>query len=124
MADGLGPAIIFWGALAIAGVVAVLVKNRVRPPWRIYQFHWREAMPVWWSIAWRAALYGVVGGHFIGNAARVIAMFTSHSDLASPLGSVATWLAAFIFSIIAVKQALQLHVGRLSGAVDASTPAN
>ena len=116
MTDGLGPMVIVWGALAIAGMVAVLLKNRVRPQWRTYKFRWREAMPVWWSIFWRATLYGVVGGHFIGDAARVIAMAIGHSDGARAAGSLANWFAAFVFSIVAVKEALQLHVGRLSGA--------
>lgn len=116
MTDGLGPMVIVWGALAIAGVVTVRLKNRVRPQWRPYKFRWREAMPVWWSICWRAALYGVVGGHFVGQAARVIAIAMGHVDGASTAGSLATWVAAFVFSIVAVKEALQLHVGRLSGA--------
>jgi hypothetical protein len=123
MTEGFGPMAIIWGAIAIAGIMTVLLKNRARPQWRTYQFHWREAMPVWWSIFWRAALYGVVGGHFIGDAARVIAIATGHSDGASTSGSIANWFAAFVFSIVAVKEALQLHVGRLSGAVTGSSPA-
>jgi hypothetical protein len=105
-----------WGALAIAGMVAVLLKNRVRPQWKIYKFRWREAMQVWWSICWRATLYGVVGGHFVGQAVRGVAIAAGHLEGASTAGSLATWVAAFVFTIVAVKEALQLHVGRLSGA--------
>jgi hypothetical protein len=107
-------------AIAIVAIAAVLFKNRMRPQWRTPQFHWREAMPVWWSIFWRAALYGVVGGHFIGDAARVIAIATGHWDAASTSGRIAGWLAACLFSIVAVKEALQLRRGRLSGAAGAS----
>jgi ABC-type Fe3+ transport system permease subunit len=117
MTDGLGPAIIAWGALGAACMVAILVKNRVRTRWRTYKFSWREALPAWWSIFWRTVLYGVIGGHFAGYAARVIAMEIGHPDYTGICGSVATVIAVIVFSVAAVKEALQLHVGRLTDAV-------
>jgi hypothetical protein len=115
--------IIVWSALGIAVTVNVLLKNRVRPQWRTYSLQWREAMPVWWSILWRATFYGVVGGHFLGDAARIIAIATGHSDIAGTSGRVANWFAALLCSIGAVKEALQIHVGRLTGAVAVPPPA-
>ena len=116
MTQGLVSGLIAWGAIALAAAASILLKKRVRPQWRIYKFQWLETMPVWWSILWRAAVYGAVGGHFVGDAARVIAMSIGHSDSASTSGSVANWLAAVALSTVAVKEALQLHVGRLTGA--------
>jgi hypothetical protein len=122
MTEGLVPGTVVWGALALAAVASMLSKKRVQPKWRTYKFKWLETMPVWWSILWRAVLYGAVGGHFVGNGARIIAMFIGQSDLVSTSGSVASGIAAVAFSTVAVNKALELHIGRLTGAPPVPAP--
>jgi hypothetical protein len=75
---------------------------------------WNDSMPVWWSLVWRGFIYGAVGGALLGFVAGAIAGGTGHLDKAATAGAIAGWLAGLAGSMLALKQALQVHLSRLA----------
>ena len=75
---------------------------------------WTDSMAVWWSFAWRSTLYGFVAGAACGAIAGGIAGATGHLDKAGQYGGLAGAIAGLGISMLAMKQALEKHLARLS----------
>ena len=75
---------------------------------------WDLVLPIWWSFAWRAAIYGflagAVAGFFAGLAASGLGQAANGVAWAQGAGLVAGWVA----SVPALKHGLQKHLDRLA----------
>jgi hypothetical protein len=76
---------------------------------------WRTALSVWWSIAWRAAIYGCIGGFVFGAAGGVVAALSGNLEKAEIYGMIGGYIATIPASILATKHALSKHLVRLAG---------
>ena len=84
--------------------------------------HWPKTLAVWWSAAWRSALYGVVGGFVFGAVGGVIAGFTGAADQAGIYGAIGGWLASIPASMLGLKQSLSRHLPSLIAIAQEPTP--
>lgn len=74
---------------------------------------WKQTLPVWWSVAWRGFLYGLVGGFILGFIGGVIAAMNDPS-MATTYGRIGGYVAAIPASMLAIKQALSAHLDSLA----------
>lgn len=75
---------------------------------------WSKALAVWWSAAWRGALYGMVGGFVLGAVGGVVsALVGAPPDQAALYGAAGGYVAAIPASILGLKQALSKHLASL-----------
>ena len=79
---------------------------------------WNKAVAVWWSLAWRASLYGLVGGLMLGAIGGGLAAIVGEPQKAGLYGSIAGYVAAIPASMLALKQALSKHLASLSALVN------
>ena len=71
----------------------------------------RQAIPVWWSFLWRAALYGAVTGLFIRTIAYFVSFFGDFDPLHSlHLASIIGAACYFPVTLMAMRQALSKNV--------------
>lgn len=73
----------------------------------------KQTLPVWWSLAWRATLYGLILGFAFGVVGGVIAALNDPS-MAPIYGAIGGYLAAVPASMFALKQALSRHLASLA----------
>jgi hypothetical protein len=80
---------------------------------REHEVGWRRALAVWWSAAWRGALYTVPGGFVFGALGGLLASIIGVPEQASIYGAVGGYLASIPLSMLAMKQALTKHLASL-----------
>ena len=78
---------------------------------------WSSAIPVWWSIAWRGSLYGLVLGAILGGIGGAIAAFSGMPEKGTLYGTIGGYIAAIPASLLAVKQGLSKHLAALAAIV-------
>ena len=78
------------------------------------EIRWSNALPVWWSFAWRGFLYGVLGGFALGAVGGAIAVATGVPEKAQFYGSIGGYIASIPATMLAVKQALSKHLASLA----------
>lgn len=83
---------------------------------------WDTVLPVWWSFAWRAVLYGFLAGAVAGFSAGMVAGGLGEAARAAAWGQGAGLIAGWIASIPALKHALEKHTGKF-GVSDAARAA-
>ncbi len=83
---------------------------------------WDVVLPIWWSFAWRAALYGFLAGAAAGFLASIYAASVGQAANALSWASGAGMVAGWIASIPALKHGLQKHWHRLTPADVSSVP--
>jgi hypothetical protein len=74
---------------------------------------WNMALAVWWSVTWRAGVFGVLGGAILGFIGGFIAGASGHREYGVIAGMVGGYIATIPASMFAVKQALGKHLGAL-----------
>jgi hypothetical protein len=79
---------------------------------------WPKALSVWWSAAWRGALYGMVGGFLLGAVGGVIAVVAGTPEQGAIYGAIGGYVAAIPASMLGLKQALSKHLASLVGSLD------
>ena len=83
---------------------------------------WPKALAVWWSAAWRGALYGLVGGFVFGAVGGFVAALTGAADQASVYGAIGGYVASIPASMLGLKQALSRHLPSLLAIAKEQTP--
>lgn len=79
---------------------------------------WSKALSVWWSAAWRASLYGLLGGFIFGAIGGAIAAIMGVPEKGALYGSFGGYLAAIPASMLGLKQALSKHLASLAATVN------
>ncbi|HEX5304761.1 MAG TPA: hypothetical protein VFW82_01600 [Dyella sp.] len=75
---------------------------------------WGKALPVWWSIAWRGVIYGVLGGFILGFIGGFWAAIMHSPERAPLYGLIGGYIASIPASMLAVKQAISKHLPALA----------
>ena len=84
--------------------------------------HWPKALAVWWSAAWRGALYGLLGGFVFGALGGIVAGFMGAADQAGIYGAIGGYVASIPASMLGLKQALSRHLPSLIAIAREQTP--
>jgi hypothetical protein len=75
---------------------------------------WGKALAVWWSAAWRGALYATPGGFVLGTLVDVVARLTDVPDNKAQIyAAVGGYLVSIPLSMLALKHALSKHLSSL-----------
>ena len=74
---------------------------------------WATALIVWWSVAWRGFIYGLIGGFILGFIGGVVAAMLQDPQNAQLYGMIGGYMGSIPASMLALKQALQKHVEML-----------
>lgn len=74
---------------------------------------WGKALAVWWSAAWRGALYAIPGGFVLGAIGGVLAVATGVPEKAQIYGAIGGYIASIPLSMLAMKHALSKHIASL-----------
>ena len=67
---------------------------------------WGNTLPVWWSFAWRATVFGAIGGGVLGFIAGIVLGVIGRLDLATVVGAIAGYAAAIPVSMWCMKHIL------------------
>jgi hypothetical protein len=77
---------------------------------------WKQTMPVWWSLVWRATIYGALLGTVLGFFAGMYAGLSGVPDREVLYGAIAGGLGTIPASMLALKQALGKNLVMLCSA--------
>ncbi len=71
---------------------------------------WKKLLPIWWSFAWRATIYGGIGGFILGFIGGFLAAAMGHPEKAALYGMLSAYIISIPASMLALKQALSKHL--------------
>ena len=80
---------------------------------REHGVRWPRALAVWWSAAWRGALYALPGGFVFAALGGFLAVITGAQEQAAIYGAIGGYLVSIPLSMLAMKQALSKHLESL-----------
>lgn len=75
---------------------------------------WGDALSLWWSIAWRGFIFGLIGGFILGFIGGFTAGVVGAPEYAEAWGIVGGYMASIPASMAAVKFAIPKHLNSLA----------
>lgn len=88
--------------------------NAVGPNSDVVSIPWNEALSIWWSIAWRGFIFGLLGGFVLGFVGGFTAGAIGAPEYAEAWGVIGGYIASIPASMLAVKLAIPKHMARLA----------
>ena len=68
---------------------------------------WQRVLTIWWSIAWRGFVFGVLSGVIVGAFWGLIAGLLGHADKAEKWGTLGGQIVSIPISMIVLKMVLE-----------------
>jgi hypothetical protein len=67
---------------------------------------WERVLKVWWALAWRATVFGVIAGAVLGGIGAALTVVAGMGD-SGTVGAVLGWVVSVPVSIYALRQVLR-----------------